>query len=188
MIIRKETTSDMEAITQVTIAAFKTLAISHHTEQFIIKALRAAGALTLSLEAEMDGRVVGHVAFSPVTLSDGTKGGYGLGPISVLPKYQSQGIGKSLIDEGLSLLKQGGGQGCARVGDPNYYERFGFKNDPELIHEGIPQEVFLVLPFNDKVPKGTIAFHQGFLATSSRANHGRLTNHLRHIYPLVPKI
>ena len=164
MIIRKETTSDIETITQVTIAAFKTLTISNHTEQFIIKALRAAGALTLSLVAEIDGRVVGHVAFSPVIISDGATGWYGLGPVSVLPDYQKQGIGKALINKGLSLLKDMGGEGCALVGDPNYYKRFGFKNYPELIHEGIPQEVFLVLPFTEKIPKGIVVFHEGFKA------------------------
>ena len=105
MIIRKETALDIEAITRVTIAAFKTLPISNQTEQFIIKALRTAGALTLSLVAEIDGRIIGHIAFSPVTISDGATGWYGLGPVSVLPEYQKQGIGKSLINEGLSLLK-----------------------------------------------------------------------------------
>ncbi|MDY6950652.1 MAG: N-acetyltransferase [Thermodesulfobacteriota bacterium] len=98
-------------------------------------------------------------------MSDGTKGWYGLGPFSVLPEYQKQGIGKSLINEGLSLLKQSGGQGCALVGDPNYYKRFGFKNSPGLVHEGVPQDVFLVLPFNEKMPQGTIEFHEGFQAT-----------------------
>jgi putative acetyltransferase len=164
MIIRRETAADVEAITQVTIAAFRTLPISNHTEQFIINALRAAGALTISLVATINERVVGHVAFSPVTISDGAIGWYGLGPVSVLPEYQKQGIGKSLINEGLSLLKQMGGQGCALVGDPNYYKRFGFKNYPELVHEGIPQEVFLALPFTGKVPKGIVMFHEGFLA------------------------
>jgi putative acetyltransferase len=96
MVIKKETASDIEAIAQITIAAFKTLPISNHTEQFIIKALHAAGTLTISLVAEIDGRVVGHIAFSPVTISDDSKGWYGLGPISVLPDYQKQGIGKSL--------------------------------------------------------------------------------------------
>ena len=164
MIVRKETTSDIEAITQVTISAFKTLPISNHTEQFIIKALRAAGVLTLSLVAEIDERVVGHIAFSPVTISDGSNGWYGLGPVSVLPMYQKQGIGKSLINTGLSLLKDMGGQGCALVGDPNYYKRFGFQNVPELIHEGVPQEVLLVLPFTEKIPQGIVVFHEGFLA------------------------
>jgi len=164
MIIRKETDADIEAITEITIAAFNTLSISNHTEHFIIKALRAAGVLTVSLVAEVEGQIVGHIAFSPVKVTDGTKDWYGLGPVSVLPKYHKKGIGKSLVKEGLSLLKELGGQGCALVGDPNYYNRFGFKNYPELIHEGIPQEVFLALPFNEKVPRGTVIFHEGFLA------------------------
>ena len=164
MIIRNETISDIEAISKITIAAFKTLAISNHTEQFIINALRDANALTISLVAEVDEIVVGHIAFSPIAISDGSLNWYGLGPISVLPKYQKQGIGKSLILKGLSLLKEMGGQGCALVGDPNYYKRFGFKNIPDLIHEGIPQEVFLVMPFYNKIPQGTVMFHKGFLA------------------------
>lgn len=164
MIIRKETDADIEAITEVTIAAFNTLPISNHTEHFIIKALRAAGVLTISLVAEVEGQIVGHIAFSPVKITDGTKDWYGLGPVSVLPKHHKKGIGKSLVKEGLSLLKELGGQGCALVGDPNYYNRFRFRNYPELIHEGIPQEVFLALPFNEKVPRGTVIFHEGFLA------------------------
>jgi putative acetyltransferase len=164
MIIRKETASDVAAITAVTISAFRTLAISNHTEQFIINALRAADALAISLVAEIDGRVVGHIAFSPLTISDGTIGWYGLGPLSVLPEHQKKGIGKSLVNEGLSLLKKLGGQGCALVGHPNYYKRLGFRNFPELVYEGVPQEVFLALPFTERVPKGIVMFHEGFLA------------------------
>ena len=128
MILRKETAADVEAITEVTTAAFRNHPISNHTEQLIIKALRDANALTISLVAEIDGRIVGHIAFSPVIISDGTKDWYGLGPVSVSPDYQKQGIGKSLVNEGLSLLKNMGGKGCALVRDPNYYKRFGFKN------------------------------------------------------------
>jgi len=164
LILREEKTADIDAISEVTIAAFKNLPVSNQTEQFIIKALRSANALTISLVAEIDDRVVGHIAFSPVKISDGTKDWYGLGPISVLPEYQKQGIGKSLVNRGLSLLREMGGQGCALVGDPNYYKRFGFKNYPELVHEGIPQEVFLALPLNEKVPQGTVEFHESFLA------------------------
>ena len=165
MIIRNETASDVDTISEVTIAAFKTLAISRHTEQFIINSLRVAGALTISLVAEMDGRVVGHVAFSPATISDGSIGWYGLGPVSVLPEYQKQGFGQSLINKGLSMLKELDGQGCTLVGDPNYYQRLGFRNIPDLIYEGIPQEFFLALPFNENIPRGIVAFHEGFLAT-----------------------
>jgi len=164
VIIRNETTSDVEAISEITRAAFRNLTISNHTEEFLIKALRDANALTISLVAEVSGQLVGHIAFSPVTISDGTPNWYGLGPISVLPKYQRQGIGKSLIHEGLSLIKALGGKGCALVGDPNYYERFGFRNISDLIHDGIPQEVFLVLPFDKNIPQGTVIFHEGFLA------------------------
>ncbi|MGA1841391.1 MAG: GNAT family N-acetyltransferase [bacterium] len=164
MIIRKESLSDINSISDVTIAAFKTLAISKNTEQFIINALRSANALTISLVAEIEKEIVAHIAFSPVTISDGSLGWHGLGPISVLPKLHKQGIGKSLVNEGLSLLKDLGSKGCVLVGDPNYYKRFGFKNYPKLIHEGIPQEVFLALPFTEEVQEGTVQFHQAFLA------------------------
>ena len=92
VLIRNETSADVSAIADVTVAAFKTLAISNHTEQFIIAALRAAKALTVSLVAEVDGRLVGHIAFSPVTISDGSPNWYGLGPVSVLPEWQRRGI------------------------------------------------------------------------------------------------
>jgi GNAT superfamily N-acetyltransferase len=105
----------------VTVSAFKTLEFSNHTEQFIVAALRAAGSLTVSLVAEVDGRVVGHIAFSPVSISDGTRNWYGLGPLSVLPEYQRQGIGKALVQEGLSRLKGLNAQGCCLVGHPDYY-------------------------------------------------------------------
>jgi putative acetyltransferase len=166
MIIRKETVADIEKIAEITISAFNTLPISNHTEQYIIKALRAADALTISLVAENNGRIFGHIAFSTVTIFDGSTGWYGLGPVSVLPDYHKQGIGKSLVNEGLSLLKELGGQGCVLVGDPNFYQRFGFRNYPDLVYEGVPQEVFLALPFTAKVPQGIVVFHEGFLAKS----------------------
>jgi len=164
MIIRDEKCSDFEAITEITLGAFQDLAVSRHTEQFIIHALRKAGALTISLVAEIDGQVVGHIAFSPVTMSDGTVGWYGLGPISVVPRLQRQGIGKALMREGLSRLRALGAKGCALVGDPNYYVKFGFKNAPGLIHEGIPQEVFFVLTFDSVIPRGKVEFHEAFKA------------------------
>ena len=112
MILRNEKATDITAITEVTIAAFKNHPISNHTEQFIIHALRAADALTIFLVAEIEGQIVGHIAFSPVTVSDGATGWYGLRPVSVSPHHQRQGIGKALINEGLSLLKEIGSQLC----------------------------------------------------------------------------
>lgn len=164
LLIRNETDADVSAITEVTIAAFKTLDISNHTEQFIVEALRAADALTVSLVAEIGGRVIGHIAFSPLVISDGTQNWYGLGPVSVLPEYQRQGIGKALIEEGLSRLKKMRAQGCCLVGHPDYYRKFGFKNVSGLVYEGVPQEVFFALSFDGNIPRGTVTFHEGFKA------------------------
>ncbi|MEJ2013222.1 MAG: N-acetyltransferase [Anaerolineales bacterium] len=164
IVVRDETKEDVGVITEVTVAAFSTMEISSHTEQFIIKALRSAGALTLSLVAEVDGRVVGHIAFSPVAISDGTKNWYGLGPVSVLPEYQRRGIGKALIREGLSRLKKLSAKGCCLVGHPQYYRKFGFQNVSGLNHEGVPQEVFFALSFDGHFPQGEVAFHGAFKA------------------------
>jgi len=164
MVIRPETGADVDAITEVTVAAFKTLEISHHTEQLIIAALRAARALTVSLVAEVEGRVAGHIAFSPATISDGTRDWYGLAPVSVLPAYQRQGIGKALIREGLSRLKDLHARGCCLAGHPDYYRRFGFENVSGLVLEGVPQEVFFALSFDGHTPQGTVAFHEAFKA------------------------
>jgi putative acetyltransferase len=172
IVIRNETDADPTTIADVTAAAFKTLEISNHTEQFIIEALRAADALTLSLVAEVDGRVVGHIAFSPVTISDGTQNWYGLGPVSVLPEYQRQGIGQALIREGLCRLKDLGAEGCCLVGHPEYYRRFGFENVPELVLKGVPQEVFFALSFDGHCPQGTVAFHGGFKADGRQDGAG----------------
>lgn len=168
MVIRSEREADVSAIAEVTAAAFKNLEISGHTEQYIIEALRAARALTVSLVAEVDGRVVGHIAFSPVTISDGTKGWYGLGPVSVLPEYQRQGIGKALIQEGLSRLKAMNARGCCLVGHPEYYKKFGFKNMSGLVLEGVPQEVFFALSLDGHVPQGSVTFHEAFLVDGSQ--------------------
>ena len=172
IVIRNETDADVTTIADVTVAAFKTLEISNHTEQFIIEALRAAKALTLSLVAEVNGRVVGHIAFSPVTISDGTQNWYGLGPVSVLPEYQRKGIGKALIREGLSRLKDLSAQGCCLVGHPEYYRRFGFENVPGLVHDGVPQEIFFALSFDGPCPQGTVTFHEGFKADGQQEGAG----------------
>ena len=174
ILIRNETQDDVCAIAEVTIAAFKTLEISHHTEQFIIQALRAAKALTLSLVAEMDRRVIGHIAFSPVTISDGTPNWYGLGPVSVLPEHQRKGIGKALIEVGLSRLKDMNAQGCCLVGHPDYYKKFGFRNMSGLVLEGVPPEVFFALAFDGHTPQGTIAFHEGFKADGQQEGAGEV--------------
>jgi putative acetyltransferase len=169
LVIRSETDADVSAIARVTVAAFKTLEISRHTEQFIIEALRAAKALALSLVAEMDGSIIGHSAFSPINISDGAQDWYGVGPVSVLPACQQQGIGKALMHAGLSRLKEMKARGCCLVGHPDYYRQFGFKNIPGLVHEGVPPEVFFALSFDGHYPQGSVEFHEGFKADGQHA-------------------
>lgn len=172
ILIRDEARHDAEVIAEVTVAAFDSLEISNHTEQFIVEALRSAGALTVSLVAEVDGHVVGHIAFSPVTISDGSNNWYGLGPVSVLPLYQRMGIGKALIREGLSRLKELGAKGCCLVGHPEYYRKFGFENVTGLVVEGVPEEVFFALSFDGRFPQGNVTFHEGFKADGQQARVG----------------
>jgi putative acetyltransferase len=167
IVIRSETDADVSAIAEVTVAAFRTLEIGNHAEQFIIAALRAAKALRISLVAEVDGRVIGHIAFSPLTISDGTRNWYGLGPVSVLPGHQRQGVGKALIREGLSRLRAMNAQGCCVVGHPDYYRKFGFTNMPGLALEGVPREVFFALSFGGHTPQGAVTFHDAFKADGS---------------------
>lgn len=168
--IRSETNEDVDAIAEVTVAAFMTLAISNRTETLIIAALRAAAALTLSLVAEVDGRIVGHVAFSPVTISDGTPGWYGLGPVSVLPAYHRQGIGSALIRDGLARLQALGARGCCLVGHPEYYGRFGFQHSGALGVAGVPAEAFFALAFDGHLPRGEVVFHAAFDLDVPQAN------------------
>ena len=114
--------------------------------------------------AQIDDQVVGHIVFSPATISGRSQGWYGVGPVSVTPPRQRQGIGKALVLEGLRLLRQSGAQGCVLVGDPGYYQRFGFRNIPQLVLEGVPQEYFLALPLGTDIPHGEVEFHEGFKA------------------------
>ncbi len=165
-IIRHETSADIRAIETLPAAAFMDAEHSSHTEQFIVNALRRAGALSLSLVAEQDGQLIGHASLSPVTVSDGAPGWYGLAPVSVLPTHQNQGIGSRLIRQLLAELPENGGAGCVVLGNPHYYGRFGFRVQAALTLPGIPAEYFQVLPFGGgKLPQGTVAFHPAFDAT-----------------------
>lgn len=163
-VIRPERPEDAAAIGEVTREAFASHPHSRQTEQFIVQALRAADALFISLVAELSGRIVGHAAFSPVTISDGTPDWFGLGPISVLPEFQRQGIGRALMARGLSTLRERGAAGCLLVGEPAFYERFGFARHRGLVLPGVPDEYLLALPFGPTLPEGVVTFHPAFSA------------------------
>ena len=162
IIIRPESPADTPAIEAVTVAAFANAPHAAHTEQFIVAALRRAGALSVSLVAALDGEVVGHVAVSPVSLSDRSAGWFGLGPISVLPEHQGRGIGSQLMQQALRLLRERGAAGCVLVGDPAFYTRFGFQPEAALTYPGVPPEYFLALPFGPTVPQAAVRFHEAF--------------------------
>ncbi len=163
ILIRSERATDAEAIAEVTYAAFLGKFSDHPTEHLVVDGLREAGMLTLSLVAEADSKVVGHVAFSPVTINDEFVGWYGLGPISVMPELQKQGIGSKLILEGLVRLRNLGAKGCVLEGSPAYYQRFGFKPYAGLTYHASPApEFFMALPFYEEAPTGQVEFHKSF--------------------------
>ena len=162
MIIRPETLGDHDSIRNILIAAFANHPYSHQTEHLIVEALRADDALTVSLVAEVDGTVVGQIAFSPVSIDGKDCGWLALGPVAVLPSHQRQGIGQALVNEGLKTIRSIGVQGCVLVGDPAFYRRFGFHHNPALRMEGIPPEVLMCLPMGDQMPGGIVTHHPAF--------------------------
>lgn len=164
--IRPEQTKDSSEIRAVTEAAFSASPHGLNNEQLIVERLRSSHALFLSLVAELDGKVVGHVAVSPVQISDSAQGWFGLGPISVLPKHQAQGIGAKLMRQAVAAMKRDGAQGCVLVGAPEYYGRFGFNHCPSLVYPGIPSEYFLALKFGASFPVGSVTYHAAFAAGS----------------------
>lgn len=165
MIIRPEEANDANAIRHITQQAFAGAEHSSGTEGAIIDGLRAAGTLTLSLVAEDNGEIVGHVAFSPVTVDGRDVGWFGLGPVSVRPGVQKSGTGSQLIRAGLARLRSDEAKGCVVLGDPGYYQRFGFKADPALTFEGVPPEYFMVLPFIGSPPSGHVTYQPAFYIT-----------------------
>ena len=163
--LRSENTGDIAVIAALTRAAFAKVPHSNGSESAIVDALRAAGALTVSLVADVDGQLVGHVAISPVSISDGSHGWYGLGPVSVLPAYQGRGIGTGLINQALAQLQAKGAAGCVVLGEPGYYQRFGFTKVPGLQLPGVPTHYFQARCFGSAMAQGTVAYHPGFAAT-----------------------
>lgn len=148
----------------MTASAFLNAPHASHTEQCIVNALRKAGKLSISLVAEADGVLIGHVAISPVSISDGTSGWFGLGPISVLPQHQRQGVGSKLMREVLRILRERGASGCVVLGEPEYYGRFGFQTGTGLVLSGVPPQYFQAISFDSSNPQGTVTYHEAFEA------------------------
>lgn len=120
MNVRSEEPADHGAIHAVHTASFPTVG-----EARLVDALRAAGRLWVSMVAEEQREVVGHVAFSPVSVPDATDG-VGLGQVAVLPAFRRRGIAERLIREGLAVCRELKHGFVVVLGDPGYYRRFGF--------------------------------------------------------------
>lgn len=166
MLIRPESAGDVAAIRGANVAAFRAHPFSQQTEHLIVEALRAADGLEISLVAEVDGRVVGHIAFSRAAVGETSARWYLPGPVAVLPDYQGQGIGGALVDAGLGELRSRGALGCALVGDPGFYERFGFSHHSGITCHGVPDEYVLCTAFASEVPTGEVVHHPAFSVTA----------------------
>ena len=164
--IRAEQPGDAQGIHELTVAAFLEAAHTDHTEQFVVRALRESGALTISLVAVQQDRIIGHVALSPVTISDGAEDWYGLGPISVLPGHQGQGIGSTLMQAAIEALENMNARGCVLLGDPGYYQRFGFEPVAGLVLPDVPVEYFQALLLRGDWPQGSVTYHEAFSANA----------------------
>jgi putative acetyltransferase len=143
--------------------AFRTAPHADGTEHLLVGRLRDAGGLAVSLVAEAaDGKMLGHIAFSPVTIGDGTQAWYGLAPVSVVSERQGEGLGTALIDAGLGRLRQLDAGGCVVLGEPAFYSRFGFANDAALTFPGPPPEYFQRLVLRGDAPRGEVRYSPAF--------------------------
>jgi putative acetyltransferase len=164
MHIRREDPKDYAAVHAVNTTAFETEA-----EANLVDMLRKEAEPTVSLVAEMDGVIVGHILFSPASLS-----GFpdlkimGLGPLAVIPKYQRNGIGSALTETGLEICKGLGYGAVIVLGHPEYYPRFGFR--PSVLYDitseyDVPEDAFMVIELHPGYldgSSGVIKYHPAF--------------------------
>jgi putative acetyltransferase len=163
--LRYEQPSDAQAVYAVNQAAF-----DGQAESNLVVELHRQSAVIISLVAELGGQMVGHILFSPVSVSQ-TAGNVrvaGLAPLAVLPKFQNQGIGSALVRRGLESCREQGYAVVVVLGHPDYYPRFGFT--PAQQHGlsceyDAPPEAFMALELEpgalDQV-SGLVRFHPAF--------------------------
>lgn len=163
--IRDETQGDEDSIHDVVERTFRHASHTDHNEPFIVEALRRSGALFVSLVAEVDGVVVGHVAVSAVHIPGGAYW-YALGPMAVHPDHQRQGIGAQLVDCALADLAAIGASGCVVRGAPDYYGRLGFEVVNGLTCPGAPSTSFQALSLGEPFPEGEVTYPDAFSATA----------------------
>ncbi|MGB1261283.1 MAG: GNAT family N-acetyltransferase [Cognaticolwellia sp.] len=160
--IRPENHHDIDDIENVAISAFTNQAYSNQTEHKIIARLRADDALSVSLVAQVNNKIVGHVAFSKVKINNEFVHWYGLAPVSVKAGYQRLGIGSRLIFSGLDAIRKLNAHGCVVLGEPDFYSKLGFKAYDGLTLAGVPPEYFQSLSFTGDMVIGRVEYHSAF--------------------------
>lgn len=169
--IRNEETKDIEQIRDILCSAFPSEA-----ESKLVDALRTNGMAIISLVAVSAERVLGHILFSPVTITPpsgatppGQAKGIGLAPVAVRPDVQSQGIGSQLIRNGLRCCAESGYDYCVVLGDPKYYQRFGFEKASQfgVQNEYGVDEEFMMIDFSKRgVGQGLVKYASEFVMFS----------------------
>lgn len=165
LLIRPERSGEQALIAQLVRRAFWDAPHTGHNEVAVVLGLRQAGALSLSLVLEVEGQPVGYAAVSPVTLSDGSPGWYGIGPVAILPERQGQGLGSALMVGVLSALSSASSldaRGVVLLGDPAFYTRFGFRPVEGLRLPGFPEAYFMARVFRGEAPRASVAYHSAF--------------------------
>ncbi len=164
MNIRRETEKDKTTIQEINQSAFERFA-----EATLVDTLRGQCHPIISLIAEEDSEVVGHIMFSPITLS-----GYsdlkimGLAPMAIFPKYQRKGIGSALVQTGLDECKKLGFGAAVVLGHTSYYLRFGFIPATRFgidCEYDVPEEAFMVIELQPSYltgAKGKVKYHSAF--------------------------
>lgn len=165
MIVRIERPADIQAIRALITGAFYGVPYSHGREADIVDALRRDDNLVMSWVAEIDGRIAGHAAFSPVTIDGQDVGWFGLGPVAVAAACRGKGVASTLIETGLKHLKANGANGCVVFGEPKFYSRFGFEPDARLKLERAPSRYFQRLLFAGDPPAGHVEYAAAFRQT-----------------------
>jgi predicted N-acetyltransferase YhbS len=148
ILIRQEQKEDIDSVYRVVKSAFETMEQASGDEQDLVNRLRKSEAFIpeLSLVAECDGKIIGHILFTKMKIGDHPS--LALAPVAVLPEYQNQGVGGKLIVEGHHIARELGYGSVIVVGHPAYYPRFGYKLASQwkiTAPVEVPDEAFMVL-------------------------------------------
>ena len=166
MIIRQETPKDYVAVYQLIKESFASAKHCDGNEQDLVAALRKSTSFVpeLSLVAEINGEIAGHILFTEAKITSETV--LVLAPLSVLPKFQRQGIGSALIKAGHTIAKEMGYSYCVVLGSETYYPRFGYLPAIQFhieVPKGIPSSNFMAICLNSQAKplSGTVTYAKG---------------------------